>query len=415
MESFDFNGKSINISKDPLDFKKYEKNPESLMTVDVLYRVMKNTLNSVTQFHNQMTEGQLDPIGKSIAPISPADFYLTDEEGAIAFSTKDGRIVISGDLILNLKEMVNVRFTDRLLMEIGLCEICSPEDCRKKILRYACRFIVLHEQFHIWHHHLEWESIYSFSKNGELQKGRARRNIISEAITVDTDLNAVMSLNGISTGLMEKYQRLLTEQALEMDADCSAVKTMVMIPGIVADIQKGTGKEKLYWAELPLIYAGIATTIYMLDKAGGQVDFKNYRFRLASGTHPIPAVRLLMIEGELGAVMTEFMSKEKARELGNRCNDVLFMSGKEEPGKKDSWNIYYYVAYTRSCQSHVINLRKRFNEMYDTLYQLSEGIRLSPFVEEDLEMSPHAIWFDDVGNSLRGWINPISGTTSFDI
>ena len=75
----------------------------------------------------------------------------------------------------------------------------------------------------------------------------------------------------------------------------------------------------------------------MMDKIGGQVNFKNYRFRLASGTHPIPAIRLFMIEGEFGAVMSEFMSEEKARELHNRCNDVLFLSGKEELGNKRPW------------------------------------------------------------------------------
>ena len=114
-------------------------------------------------------------------------------------------------------------------------------------------------------------------------------------------------------------------------------------------------------------------------------------------------------------MMSEFMSEEKARELHNRCNDVLFLSGKEELGNKDSWNIYFYVAYTRASQSHVINIRKRFNKMYDSLCRLSEGFRLSPFVEEDLETSSYGVWFDDNGISLRGWINPITGTTSFDI
>ena len=122
-----------------------------------------------------------------------------------------------------------------------------------------------------------------------------------------------------------------------------------------------------------------------------------------------------MVEGEFGAVMTEFISKDKCKELCDRCNDVLFMTGKEELGNKDSWNIYYYVAYTRASQSHIVNIRKRFNEIYYTLYQFSEGIRLSPFVEEDLKMNPNAIWFDDIGDSLRGWINPISGSTSFDV
>ena len=415
METFNYNGRIINIAQDTLEFERYEKDSTIFKTVDSLFLAMKSTLKATADFHNHLTEGKSDSLGNQIAPISAADIYLTDAEDVAAFSNMEGKIVVSGDLILGLEKMVKGRFTERLLREIGLCETYSPDICRMKILRFACCFITLHEQFHIWHHHLEWERMYSFSEDGGLQKSRAERTILSEAVTVDEDLNGVVSIEGIPRELKEKFEKRLTDHALEMDADCSAAKTMVMIPGIAADIQKGTGREELYWAEIPLIYAGIATITYMMDKIGGQVNFKNYRFRLASGTHPIPAIRLFMIEGEFGAVMSEFMSEEKARELHNRCNDVLFLSGKEELGNKDSWNIYFYVAYTRASQSHVINIRKRFNKMYDSLCRLSEGFRLSPFVEEDLETSSYGVWFDDNGISLRGWINPITGTTSFDI
>jgi len=415
METFNYGGKTIKITQDTFELERYEKDSATFMSVDLLFLAMKGALKSTADFHNHMTEGKTDPLGNPIARIFPAKIYLTDEIEDNAFSTHDGKIIVSVDLILDLEKMVIGRFTDRLLREIGLCETYSPDMCRLKILRFACCFIALHEQFHIWHHHLEWESMYSFSGGGEFQRGRAERTVLSEAVTVDEDLNAVVDFEGAAQDLKGKYIKRMTEQALEMDADCSAAKTMVMILGIAADVQRSTEKEALYWNELPLIYAGIATTTYMMDQVGGKVNFKNYRFRLVSGTHPIPAIRLFMIEGELGAVMTAFMSEEKARALGNRCNDVLFMSGKEELGNKDSWNIYYYVAYTRFSQGYVINLRKKFNEMYDTLYRLSEGVRLSPFMEEDLVINPFAVWFDDVGNSLRGWINPISGTTSFDI
>ena len=86
METFNYNGRIINIAQDTLEFERYEKDSTIFKTVDSLFLAMKSTLKATADFHNHLTEGKSDSLGNQIAPISAADIYLTDAEDVAAFS-----------------------------------------------------------------------------------------------------------------------------------------------------------------------------------------------------------------------------------------------------------------------------------------------------------------------------------------
>lgn len=403
MYKMNINGRKYNISNDAEEFARYNSDEALWKTANAMYEVMKNTQEATAAFYNKLSQEQ---------DLTVSELLLTDAPGMVAMSLSTGQIIISGDLLLDAADCIYERFTDDRLNNEHLCDMYSPEECRIRITQYAARFIVLHEQFHIWHRHFEWSSKYAFDQNGRLFEKNGHTTLFSEIINNDKGLE-IESLNNLARAV--RMQNNITDQALEMDADCSAAKALALIPGVISEISGEQDQGTFYYNEIPLIMAGIATVIYLMDKQRAGITFKTFQRFLYSSTHPIPATRLFYIESEFSATVLEFVNDDTKKGIFDKCNRIVCDDSGLYAGQYDSWSIYYLVAYTKASYEHLIILRKRFNAMYNTLYKLSGGIKLSKFSTDDLVLDINAVWFDDDGNSVRGWINPATGTTSFEI
>ena len=72
----------------------------------------------------------------------------------------DGRpaIIINSKLLVEAKDYLYTHLKDSTIEKIiGIDENYTSDHIRKKILVYFIRFTVLHELFHLWHGHLDFE------------------------------------------------------------------------------------------------------------------------------------------------------------------------------------------------------------------------------------------------------------------
>lgn len=394
------NKREIRISKCPEDFDRYKGYKEGLKIISNLYQESIQVQRDAAEYYNSQNV---------LAVMIPAPLYITDDIKTYALSTIN-EIIITGDILLNLRSLIYKRFTDEKLKELRLIEICEPEICRQKMVRYAVKFVVLHEQFHIWHKHIIWETIYKFDKEGNLQKKPSYKSCISEYISdKNCQISSFQSLN--SNRRLQLHQDLLTSQALEMDADCAAVRALCNITDKFVKKQKDN--DVTFYNEILFMMAGIAAATYHFDELRRGVTFQNYRDHLYTDFHAIPAIRLFYMEDQFYELLSEYITLEKRQQIADKCNELICDDIAIPPKDSDTWSIYYFVAYTKASQQHLIGLRKRFNDIYETLKELVDGINIVHFNKEDLEINPFSVWFDDEGYSLFNWVNPANKTGWF--
>lgn len=337
----------------------------------------------------------------------PKIYLSTSNEINAVAMQKD--IIVYAGLVYNAIKLINEKYTDEVLDKYEILKTLSKEEIRSGFRVYTWRFIVLHELFHIWHSHLAWINKYKFNAGG----------VVETKIAADTEKNLdeeifeKVSSDVLSIVSEEDKQRLLTHQAIELDADTCALSMIINM--LMKDAQtrseRGliTNKEEYITAEIGLIMGAMATVFSLFDGNAG-AKFELLKNDLGIMDHPIPAIRMYVAEEVAdGMLWNYYPEKEKHFQVEKAWQHVVCDVEPYYDGEVDMGHVFYYTAYTEKAQKHLEKLRYHFNDMRETLEKIALCTLAEKMEDEDIKFDPQMVWFTDDGVSTRGWINPATG------
>ena len=352
----------------------------------------------------------LDTIYDLVKPHYPKAFrpklYLSEKNEANAMAVGGKYIIVCSELIFSAIELINQRYTKEVLERYGLLKDYSPEKVRSCLRVYIWRYVVLHELYHIWNGHSAWKSKYKFDKNGKIVE-RIVEGIEDTIIPFESERAADCVKARVPREELAEYK--ITQQALEIDADSSAVCMLVNL--LMYDIKsKGVSDSEEYIKyHMALIMGALATAFCLFDNNAG-ANFSKLS-QLSIWDHPLPSIRMVYAEEIADACLHEYSSEEtQLRELESEWQKMVCDVEPDHNGEVDMGQVFYFTAYTEAAQRHLCRLKHRITDMYDSLQPFQLANSADKLDENDMEFMPEFVWFADDGRSLRGWTNPATGS-----
>lgn len=332
------------------------------------------------------------------------DLLFSDSNEVNAFALGDGRILITDGLISHAARLIEQRYTPDVLSRYQICQDYSHKEVLSHLRVYLWRFVILHELYHIWDGHAKWKQRYKFDIAGKLtaiplQTLDARESSISfESEMVNISIGELGKY-------LETYQRNITQQALEFDADSSAVCMMVNLLMRDAKARQVADLKKYVRYHIGLIMGALATAFCLFDgNAGAKFESLQY---LDSQTHPIPAIRMVYAEEIAdGALSWYFKNFLERMDIESEWLSFVVDAEPDHNGVIDIGQVFYFPAYTEKAQRHICKIKRRLTDMHDTLSTFVLGNLAEKLADEDISFLPISVWFTEDGRSLRGWKNP---------
>lgn len=327
--------------------------------------------------------------------------YLSTSNEINAVATQKDIIVYAG-LICNVIKLINEKYTDEVLDKYDILKTLSKEEIHSGLRVYTWRFIVLHELFHIWHSHLAWINKYTINDCGKVET----KTVADTEQKYNEEIFEKVCSDALSIISEEDKQRLLTYQAIELDADTCALSMIINM--LIEDAQVRsecgliTNKEEYITAEIGLIMGAMATVFSLFDGNAG-AKFELLKNDLDIMDHPIPAIRMYVAEEVADGVLWNYYpEKEEHFQIKKAWQRIVCNVEPYYDGKVDLGHVFYYTAYTEKAQKHLEKLRYHFNNMRETLEKITL-CRLSEKMEdEDIRFDPQMVLFTDDGVSTRG-------------
>lgn len=322
----------------------------------------------------EITKNCLNNIYSMVQPSFP-DVELPDlrivKGGKVNAYTADGYIFLCSDLIDAVVRSIEHRYSDARLNRLELSILLTNQQIRTLIRVYSWRFIALHELYHIWRGHLTWECMYEYDRNGVI--------VCKEEATKAKHLKAKQELRltfDEKTISEKEKQRLITSQALELDADASAESMLVNL--LMREIEEETlrgyeiDKIERIKENAVTIMAACSNAFCVFDGEKG-AQFEKLRDKeLIYTDHPIPAIRSFYAEEIISSMLFRYVSNETIQEIEDLWLRLCFDN--EDGECNQCWHYTFdSPAYTLPAQQHLNFLKRRLTEMYDTLKQYSTG------------------------------------------
>ena len=352
----------------------------------------------------------LDTIFNLVKPHYPKAFrpmlYLSEKSETNAMAVGGKYIVVCAGLIFRTIELINQRYTKEVLERYGLLKGYSPEKVRSCLRVYTWRYVVLHELYHIWNGHSAWKSRYKFDKNGKIIQ-RLIEEIEDSIIPHESERVTDCVKARIPQEELPEHQ--MTQQALEIDADSSAVCMLINL--LMYDIKsKGVSNTEEYIKyHMALIMGALATAFCLFDDNAGANFCK--LSQLSTFDHPLPSIRMAYAEEIADACLHEYTSDENhLRELESEWQKIVCDVEPDHDGEVDMGQVFYFTAYTEAAQRHLCKLKHRITDMYDSMKPFQLANCADKLEEDDMEFMPEFVWFTNDGRSLRGWTNPATGS-----
>lgn len=331
-------------------------------------------------------------------------FGNCNECNALAVYASREIIVYTG-LIQEAARLIELRYTDKVLQKHNVLNGLSTRTVQSGIRVYLWRYVILHELYHLWHGHGAWKAKYRFDENGNL--GSVPLLINAEVDSEKARRNESRTKKMLSR---QQIQDNLTAQALEHDADSCAVSMLINLLLRNADAKQLTGEERKKYVsqEITLIMGALTTAFCLFDgNAGAKFDELN---DLCSTSHPLPAIRMVHAEEIADGVLYRFYPDfEERMKMEDDWRKIVCDVEADYDGTVDMGRVFYYTAHTEKAQKHLSEIKRRITEIQDTLESFSVSNNADKLDPEDIEYLPESVWFDDAGNSLRGWVNPATG------
>ena len=391
------------MKQDFIDNKKVilmETPSDILITNDVVKENLKITLDIM----NNCIDTIYDLVKISYPNVYRPTLYLSSDERINAYADNNKRIIVNLGLIFAAIPLIN-RYKNEILTKYNILKGKEEDEVQSEIRVHLWRFVILHELYHLWHGHLEWKVKYQVDEKGD---------IIMRTPLIISDISLILSETvkqqipqTISEGEKESN---ITQQALELDADSSAVSMLINLlfydmenRKIEKHLQKDYIKEHLAY-----IMGAISSAFCLFDgNAGCKFELLD---TLESRTHPISAIRFIYAEEIANEVLYNYVEDEKELiYLQSEWQKIVCDFEADFKGIVDMGQVFFYPAYTEIAQKHLCRIKKRLTDMYDTLQEFALGNRAPKLSEDDIAFDESAVWFDKKGNSLRGWTNPATG------
>ena len=365
-----------------------------------------------------MMEDCLDYIYNLMKPHYPNVFkpslYISDSKECNAIAYQGKTIIIFAGLIFQQADYIEQKYTPELLKRYEVFQNIPYEKALSGLRVYFWRYVLLHELYHIWNQHSLWKKIYGFDESGKLVT-KIQIPVGTELITkfiqlLENSFEIEHVLTIAKPYNSNEIQEKLTQQALELDADSSAVCMLVnmMMRDMVARGILEDKKKEYIRNEIALIVAAIATAFSLFDgNAGAKFECLG---NLENRTHPLPSIRMFYAEEIAhGCLSTYFSDWDDLSVLESEWQKVICDVEADFNGQVDMGQVFYYTAYTEKAQNHLCKLKHRMTDMHDTMKPLVLANFSEKLAEEDMEFLPVSVWFTEDGKCIRNWINPATG------
>lgn len=341
VEKIEIMGEVHIISKEPQEL--FPRNPREVI-------VLKSAMD--------MMNDCLDYIYDLMKPSNPQIFrpqlYLSASHEINAVSIQKDIIVYTG-LIENVISLIEKKYPDHVLEKYSILKSLDKDEIRSGLRVYTWRFVVLHELFHIWHAHITWLSNYRFSESGKIEtRISADKKRFSEVAVLE---EAAMIYSIITSG--EKRQALITQQAIELDADSCALSMIInmIIKDAHVRYERGIIKdtEEYITSEVGLIMGALATAFSLFDGCAG-AKFDLLKKDLDNMNHPIPAIRMYVAEEVTDGMLWKYYEDpQKHFEIEREWQHIVCDVEPYYNGQVDMGRVFYYTAYTEKAQKHLTN------------------------------------------------------------
>lgn len=260
----------------------------------------------------------------------------------------------------------------------------------------------MHELYHIWNKHSLWKKIYEFNEAGELVQR------IKIPIGMDLTkyflqlLEKTFESEQIPADLQahnnKEIQKNLTQQALELDADSSAICMIInmMMRDMIARGVPEEEKKTYIRNEIGFIAAALSTAFSLFDGNAG-AKFESLA-KLKDRTHPLPSIRMFYAEVIVnGCLIHHFPDWNMLIDLESEWQKVVCDVEADFNGQVDMGQVFYYTAYTEKAQKHLCQIKQRMTDMHDTMAPLVLANFSEKMTEEDIAFGEEFVWFDENG------------------
>ena len=333
--------------------------------------------------------------------------YLSNDTRVNAYADHSKkRIIVNLGLILGAAPLIS-RYQEDTLNKYHILQGQEASSVQSGVRVHLWRFVILHELYHLWNGHSQWKLKYRANENGKIVI-HAKQSLVAGLIPpILSEVNKSQHTQSINKGTLETN---ITNQALELDADSSSVCMLINLlffdmknRGIVDHLQKDYIKDHLAY-----IMAALSSAFCLFDRnSGGKFELLD---KLGNFEHPIPAIRFVYAEEIANACLQEYIKEElDLIYVQSEWQKIVCDVEADYKGVVDMGQVFFYPAYTEVAQQHLCKIKKRLNDMHDTLREFSLGNTAPKLSEEDLEFDSKAVWFDKKGKSLKGWTNPATG------
>ncbi len=394
MEADYIDGKKVLLTQAPTDIA--SSNDVLKKNLEITLDVMNNCIDVI-----------YDLVKASYPDVYRPALYVSSDASVNAYADSNKkRIVVNLGLILGAVPLIN-RYQKETLDKYQILQGQEAASVQSGIRVHLWRFVILHELYHLWNGHSQWRLKYRVNDNGRIVIRTKKLLATYSAIQILSEANRSQHTRVVNRGILESN---ITDQAIELDADASAVCMLINLlffdmknRGIAEDLQKNYIKEHLAY-----IMAALSSAFCLFDRnSGGKFELLD---KLGNVQHPIPAIRFVYAEEIADACLQEYIKDEKDLcYVESEWQKIVCDVEAEYKGVIDMGQVFYFPAYTEVAQQHLCNIKKRLNDMHETLQEFALGNTAPKLSEEDLTFNANAVWFDEKGKSLKGWTNPATG------
>lgn len=380
-------GQEYSYSSDARDF--FCDSPIKQENLSITLDLMKNCIDTIYEL-----------VASTYPRVYKPDIYIADAAFSNAFAAPKLGIIVTTGLIWAVAQLIEERYTAELLKKHSILPVLSIGEVQSCIRVYAWRYIMLHELYHLWHGHSFWKAQYYFDKEGSLN-----RRPIPLSFAEEYEQETVSKLHAADE------QNNLTQQAIELDADSSAVCMLINLMMRDADARNVDDKIQYVKEQIALVFGALSTSYCLFSQNAG-ADFSVLN-RLTTTSHPIPALRMYYAEEIANGMLNHYFQDEAdLSAVESEWHKIVCDVEPEFKGKVDMGQVFFFTAFTDKAQRHLCAIKQRMKDMYESMTPFVLGNRAPKLSEEELQFSNASVWFANDGTSLRGWVNPATGRTS---
>ena len=405
IKKFDYKGKLT-------EFYCYDMIPENGPFEAVF--VLKHYLNLANNFIEETYKIYKDKFPKLVKPKVYLCFYNEDFKDINAFTDGVDIYILVG-LLFGMDKYINERLSTMKSNGESLL-LKGYEDASKALVYdYIIELVIAHELIHVWHRHKLWKKMnikFNYNKCSITE-------IIEENSTIsecnDDDIENCVLLEIDNYFILENdMQYNLIQQVLELDSDCLGISLVVdkMLRKTQIEYNESVNYQKIEENKryAALTFSRSQLIGYITLAAGLMLGYFNNQYEnnqfnslnaLYVTNHPINAIRFFLMEITIFQLIHNcFIQKETKEILLKETKYYSVDTFSHKNGIRKIQHCFWAPVYTEIAQTHIIGLKKIWNQIQESLSKYSIFEIYDKFSESDMALVEEAVWFDNEGNRI---------------